>query len=413
MPEPAPKPGWEGTMALGEQLKRSPALRRPKRNARVSPAADVNRDHGSEDNIASRTRAQVRARLLQEGSGHGLDGAAVVVDATSLAARDDHACRPAEPGRLALSSNRPKRPPRHHRHKILNSRRQAETTGIYDDHFAEFADNGAHGHSLVPSLGSQLIFRPSFSYDSLNGAVLGSSSSGNLPVSMKSPRWSFLHFPGELRNMIYEYSLHYPTSLELYSAYNHRIVEYYAQKSSDLTLQFPQYSGILKTPTILLLCRAITAECLSMLRAQQFVIDRFPPWVPGQIRPLRISQFIGRQTLQSLRDIEIRIPLGHGSYGSGWVWDDILKELLAIWRQRNAFKCLRVLTVIHNRAHIPIWTSHEHEHLESIENALDEFKFANPNSLRPDVIKQEYWVSLSFAKPARIDDKNPYPFISL
>ncbi len=158
--------------------------------------------------------------------------------------------------------------------------------------------------------------------------------------------------------MIYDISLQWPDSTALYQGYNKKIEEYYYQKitagwgDSDsnnndepevLPPAFPAFDGRLSTPTILLLCRAVTAECLPMLRSRRLVVDRLPPWLPGQPAPMRVSQFLGRLTVQSLRHLEIRMSLGQGRLGSGWAWITVVDDLFGVLLERNRFETLRVM----------------------------------------------------------------------
>jgi hypothetical protein len=183
-----------------------------------------------------------------------------------------------------------------------------------------------------------------------------------------SSGWWFFNFPPEIRNMIYEYSLAWPTSYELYAPYNQQIDDYYANKD-DPNKKFPEYSGVLRTPTILLLCRRITAECHPVLQSKTFVIDRLPPWLPGAPRPMLFSWFIGRRTIQSLRHIELRIPAGQGRFGSGWVWAWIALDVLNILRERNSFDTLKVIITMFNDRRGGMWGP-ESEDLNKIIDAV-------------------------------------------
>lgn len=175
----------------------------------------------------------------------------------------------------------------------------------------------------------------------------------------------FLDLPPELRNLIYDFALHWPTSKELYAPYNRIIDAHYARQGSGIKEDFPKYHGHLRTPTILLLCRAITRECLPMLRERKLVIDRLPPWLPGALRPMLVSEFIGRRTFQNLRHIEIRLPLGQGHIGSGWVWVGVIDDILKILGERNQFKDLRVVVAMFNFSNRIVWDT-ELKHLRRL-----------------------------------------------
>jgi len=170
-----------------------------------------------------------------------------------------------------------------------------------------------------------------------------------------SSDWCWFDLPAELRNMIYEYSLQWPTSLELYAGYNRRIDSYYARKLDGADEEFPEPNIVLGTPTILLLCRRVTAECLPILRSRRFVIDRLPPWLPGARRPMLVSQFIGRRTIQNISHLEIRLPVAQGLLGSAWVWVGIAIDILDILRERNTFKDLRIIICIFENSDRNSW----------------------------------------------------------
>ncbi|KAK3324624.1 hypothetical protein B0T19DRAFT_234055 [Cercophora scortea] len=207
--------------------------------------------------------------------------------------------------------------------------------------------------------------------------------------SPRSPRsscgYSFMHFPGEIRNLIYDYALDYPSSLQLYAPYKQRIDEFYARRNKGIVEDFPQFSGKLRAPTILLLCRAITAECLPILQSRRLVIDRLPPWLPGHARPMPISAFIGTRTLQAVKNLEIRISLGQGSLGSGWVWSDIAGPVFDILQQSNSFEHLRVVIIIFNRG------IRDYRYLTQINQSLAMLGKQNPNVWTPGRIEKEYW----------------------
>ncbi|KAK3936272.1 hypothetical protein QBC46DRAFT_296550 [Diplogelasinospora grovesii] len=215
--------------------------------------------------------------------------------------------------------------------------------------------------------------------------------------------FTFFHFPAEIRNMIYEYTLQYPNSRALYSGYNRVIEEYYARRckqgggdghdTDEMEEEefFPEFDGRLRCPTILLLCRTITSECLPMLQSQVFVIDRLPPWLPGDMRPMKISQFISNRTIQNLRNIEIRCPVGQGiGWGSGWVWADIVKEVIDILLDKNCFEHLRIVLSIWNRDNQTVWRD-ELRYMGIINKQIDAIKTQNPNIWKPGRIEREKW----------------------
>lgn len=233
------------------------------------------------------------------------------------------------------------------------------------------------------------------------------STAATLPVMASNDHHhvplSFLNLPGEIRNMVYDFAVHWPTSTQLYAPYNRRIDSHYAAKrnradtdtdadavTAGKDAEFPTYNGALQTPTILLLCRQVTYECLPILRSRRLVIDRLPPWLPGARRPMRVSEFIGRRTLQSARNIEIRAPLGQGVLGSGWVWNGIVAELLCILTEANSFDNLRMVMCIFNPGSASM-RDVEAKHLAKIQACIEVLRTHNPRFWAPGKIEEIYW----------------------
>ncbi|KAK3984066.1 hypothetical protein QBC44DRAFT_28116 [Cladorrhinum sp. PSN332] len=187
------------------------------------------------------------------------------------------------------------------------------------------------------------------------------------PIDPNRTRSPFLSLPGEIRNEIYSYLAQYPTCQELYAGYNKRIDLYHARKrrnpdsssseEEEEEEKFPEYvrERELRTPTILLLCKAVTQECMPMLKAGTFVVDHLPPWRPGELRPMRLTEFISEGALQSLRRIEVYVQLGVGSYGGGWVWSQYFKDIVAVLCRRNSFDLFGVAFSMHNPSHHFMW----------------------------------------------------------
>ncbi|ROW09711.1 hypothetical protein VMCG_02186 [Cytospora schulzeri] len=192
--------------------------------------------------------------------------------------------------------------------------------------------------------------------------------------------FSFFDFPAEIRNIIYDHLLHWPDCVDMYRYFYRRIPAYPTSESPHSARH--QYQSNLKTPTILLLCRRITEECLPILRSRWIVIDRLPPFVPGGL--MRITNFVGRRTLQSLHHIDIRIGLGEGPLGSGWIWTRLLDELMTILKERNALVKLRLLIRMCNETMASRWDQ-ERRYNKDIK------KKANPNVFAPGEIIVETW----------------------
>lgn len=221
--------------------------------------------------------------------------------------------------------------------------------------------------------------------------------------------FSFFTFPAEIRNMIYDYAARYPDCMDLYGVYYRKVASSIYSSSTTtcsssstakpaLKCSNPHHQHkhhqeqrfrnrpVFRTPTILLLCRRITAECLPVLHSRPLIIDRIPPFhidspplaphhhhhrrrslrrphqhpVDGGGGLMRLGSFLGRATLQHLRSLEVRIGLGEGPLGSGWVWRRVLAELLGVLSERNTLARLRVLVRLCDQddpAAGPVWQS--------------------------------------------------------
>lgn len=186
------------------------------------------------------------------------------------------------------------------------------------------------------------------------------------PCDDEKDPFTFFSFPGELRNLIYNYSLHYPDSRQLYAPY-------YRRPSANKAIFKSKWEPHLRAPTILLLNKRITNECLPILKSTKLVIDRLPPPITSDIHNryledgfgcpqpslfMRLSDFISPRTLQNIPEIDINVGLCEGPLGSGWAWKPVVYELLKILSQRNTCSKLRLvirLCNIHDQIHI--WRS--------------------------------------------------------
>ncbi|KAI1098833.1 hypothetical protein F4804DRAFT_112251 [Jackrogersella minutella] len=206
------------------------------------------------------------------------------------------------------------------------------------------------------------------------------------------PQNTFLStFPPEIRNMIYKYAIGYPTCRSLYDYY-------YDQQDKDSS------EISLRTPTILLLCKQITREALCHLHLQPFIIDRIPPWVMGNPTPLPLVNFISKRTLQNLRFVQIKIPLGENiDFRSGKVWLGLLNDVLDVWSERNSLVRLQIMFKLSNITRPNIWF-YELEDYEKIIEKLSYFEFKH--GLKPGLIRWEHWV-IDFGYAYRVGFRNP------
>ncbi|KAI2635091.1 hypothetical protein GGS21DRAFT_92798 [Xylaria nigripes] len=204
----------------------------------------------------------------------------------------------------------------------------------------------------------------------------------------ETPGFSFLgSFPAEVRNAIYQYVVVYPSCREIFDAYYDQVDKFRGRNRSGMSRSF----GVrLYTPAILLLCKQITREALSILRLRPFVIDRIPPWVMGDAKPLPLTHLIGESTLQNLRFVEIRLSLGEGEKCiSGRIWQQVLGDILKAWSGKNSLVRLRIMIKVNNIEANRHWEYELKTYIE-IMNMIDEFAFKHGS--RPDLVQYEHWV---------------------
>jgi hypothetical protein len=88
---------------------------------------------------------------------------------------------------------------------------------------------------------------------------------------------------------------------------------------------------------------------LTVLQLRPFVIDRIPPWIMGNRRPLPLTYLISKATLQKVRLVEIKLSLGDcEKYASGKIWYLILQDLLRVWAEMNLLIRLKIMIKVNN-----------------------------------------------------------------
>ncbi|KAI2779046.1 hypothetical protein F4815DRAFT_201696 [Daldinia loculata] len=215
-------------------------------------------------------------------------------------------------------------------------------------------------------------------------------------------------FPAEVRNIMYYYAIGYPTCRSLYDYYydqKEKAKSKIELRPRSANTKVSRHSKIvLRTPTILLLCRQITREALSLLCFQPFVIDRIPPWIMGNSSPLSIVNFISRATLQNLRFVQIKISLGDSSeFGSGKVWLRLLNDILEAWSERNSLVRLEVMFKLSHVTRHNMWI-YELDDYERLVDKLSYFEFKHGS--KPGLIRWEHWV-IDFDYAYRVGHRNP------
>ncbi|KAI1815150.1 hypothetical protein GGS20DRAFT_357653 [Poronia punctata] len=212
-----------------------------------------------------------------------------------------------------------------------------------------------------------------------------------LPPDHTTRGFPFLSgFPSEIRNLIYEYSLQYPTCCELFDAFYKQLGAFEAGDGGSSPLIAADFTIKLFTPTILLLCKQITGEALVILRKRPFVIDRVPPWVMGRSSPLPLTGLIGCHTLQRLRWVEIRLSLGDSeNLSSGEVWIRVLDPLLKAWSVSNTLARLKIMIKVNNLDVTRLWEYERRRH-DKIVRRINRFAFKHGG--KPNLVEYEYWI---------------------
>ncbi|KAK1771684.1 hypothetical protein QBC33DRAFT_161782 [Phialemonium atrogriseum] len=193
-----------------------------------------------------------------------------------------------------------------------------------------------------------------FSQDIREEEEIGSSHPQAPPQRATVP-FTFLLFPPEIRNIIYDMSLELPDSHTLYRDYNRQIGKYYVRRSMRVEEEFPVYHGRLRTSTNL---TPVPGHHEGVPPGPQDPEPGCRPpaaVTPGREPAKMLCQFLGVQTLQSLRFLEVRLALGHGKHGSGWVWSELLVELVAILLRKNVFEKLRFVISMHRLNERHLW----------------------------------------------------------
>ncbi|KAI0159611.1 hypothetical protein GGR57DRAFT_520877 [Xylariaceae sp. FL1272] len=202
-----------------------------------------------------------------------------------------------------------------------------------------------------------------------------------LTASRSAGGISFLSLPPEVRNMIYKMAMRYPTIRELSQAH-------YAQRVRDDNVH--SFTPRFYTPAILLLCKQITREAMSVLVLRPFVIDRLPPWIMGNSSPQPITDIIGKETLQSIRFAEIRLTFGDARGArSGKLWFSVLSNLLKAWSEKNSLVRLHVVIKIHYPNLLNMWTVEFYDYVR-VSKAIEEFAFRH--GAKPDMLDYEHWI---------------------
>ncbi|CAJ2513504.1 Uu.00g016230.m01.CDS01 [Anthostomella pinea] len=229
--------------------------------------------------------------------------------------------------------------------------------------------------------------------------------------SPRDSHHSFLtSFPAEIRNMIYQYAVNYPSCRSMYDAYYSQAKRAKCRPVSRVCHEDCSCAknpvGILehRAPTILLLSKQITREALTVLYLRTFTIDRIPPWIMGEMHPRPITDFISEGTLQSIRFVEIKVSLGDSHHAkSGQVWLRILKDVLVAWSKKNSLVRIKVMFKVSNVNHRAVWYS-ELKDYDTLKKQIYNFVFKHGHRL--SMLDYEHWV-LDHGYAYRTGFRNP------
>ncbi|OTB08234.1 hypothetical protein M426DRAFT_203208 [Hypoxylon sp. CI-4A] len=208
-------------------------------------------------------------------------------------------------------------------------------------------------------------------------------------------------FPPEIRNLIYYYTVGYPSCRRLYDLY-YDLIEDRPRSVSHGMLYHTQVP--FRTPSILLLCKQITRETLPLFRTRPFFIDRIPPWIMGNAFPLSFTNFVSVSTLQHLPFVQIKISLGENNdVQSGKIWLEVLDDILGAWAESNSLVRLQIMFKLFNIARPNVWY-YELENYEKIVEKLSYFEFRH--ALKPGLIRWETWV-IDCNYAYKLEQRNP------
>jgi hypothetical protein len=180
---------------------------------------------------------------------------------------------------------------------------------------------------------------------------------------MKPSAISFLSLPRELRDLIYEYSLHYDGLQRAIDTFNIHFPTPRAALSAHATI--PKW---LQTPSVLLLNRQIHGEARKVLSSRILQIDRPILAMDFEGHGISLSNAISRETLEAVRHVRLNLSICHlgnctGMHESGAIyhsfgnWSDetgdsfllysdawavLLVNCLDVWLTKNSLESLEV-----------------------------------------------------------------------
>lgn len=191
-------------------------------------------------------------------------------------------------------------------------------------------------------------------------------------------RYRFLDLPVELRNIIYSYSIQWPNFSEIFNefskwkSYKARCDE---EKRTPLSAR-PSFEEM-RTPTILLLNRKITAEALVVLYGRPFVLTSPSPHPIPFSNPVYITEFISEATLRNVRTVALNINLNYtrtNSFGDANGWTRTVTTLFEVWKEKNSLIKVEVHAQYVEPSRALGWTFAEVAHHRSVVELMSQLR---------------------------------------
>jgi hypothetical protein len=163
----------------------------------------------------------------------------------------------------------------------------------------------------------------------------------------------FLQLPRELRDAVYSFVVDYPDMTQLLEQHVDRTKASFVNRfgpdvSIDRIEELLPWSALihpqptpLRTPSIFLVNRQVSVEALEMLHTKTLHIeDPIPANYNREIRDTSLTDFIGEETLSSIRHASLRISFKTTKLANAWY--RTINQLTEIWRANNRLQSLKV-----------------------------------------------------------------------
>jgi hypothetical protein len=173
-------------------------------------------------------------------------------------------------------------------------------------------------------------------------------------VKAETAMGSLLRLPRELRDLIWAYCIDYPDMSALLEKNMETARTSFASRfGPDIPIERIEellpWSTIIqpqplpmKTPPILLVNQQICSEAVEILRKSIWHLETpIPANFRRDIRDVSITDFIGEETLSSIRVASLRISFQTLKMSNAWY--RTINQLIDIWSSKNHLKSLSVL----------------------------------------------------------------------